>query len=97
MQKKAIRAITNSDYNANTNVLFKALHVLKLTDIYKLYLGKFMFSQLHSTLTTPLLIGNDVLNHNVHQYETRNQHRPHIEYARTKTLQDSFLVGGPQL
>ncbi len=29
MQKKAIRAITNSAYNANTNVIFKELHVLK--------------------------------------------------------------------
>ncbi len=36
MQKKAVRAITNNAYNANTNVLFKVLHVLKLTDIYKL-------------------------------------------------------------
>ncbi len=54
-----------------------------------------MFSQLHSTSTTPLLIGN-VLNYNVHQYETRNQPRLHIEYARTKTLQDSFLMRGPQ-
>ncbi len=53
MQKKVIRAIINSAYNANTNVLFNVLHVLKLTDIYKLYLGKFMFSQLHNTLTTP--------------------------------------------
>ncbi len=61
----------------NTNVLFKVLHVLKLTDIYKLYIDDYMFSQLHKTLTTPLLIDN-VLNHNVHQYETRDQHRLHI-------------------
>ncbi len=55
-----------------------------------------MFSQLHSTLQTPLLIGT-VLNHNVYQYETWNQHRLHIEYARIKTLQRGcFLVRGPQ-
>ncbi len=82
-------------------MLFKVLHVLKLTDIYKLYLGKFIITQLHSTSTTPvkLLISN-VLNHNVHQYETRNQQGLHIaciEYARTNTLvQDSYLVRGPQ-
>ncbi len=76
---------------------FKVLHVLKFTNISTLHLGKFMFSHLPpSTSTTPLLVGN-VLNHNVHQYETRNQHRIHIEYARLKLpphLTECLTKGG---
>ena len=44
VQKKAIRAITNSKWNAHTNQLFKQLKMLKLSDIYNYYLSRFMFS-----------------------------------------------------
>ena len=54
-----------------------------------------MFSQIHNLSQTPEVI-NNLLNHNLHQYETRNQYRLHVEYARTKTMQDSFLIRGPQ-
>ncbi len=80
-------------YNANTNDLFKVLHILKLNDIYKLHLGQFMFPQMHRlspTPPTPELI-NNLLNHNQHQCETHNQHRLHVEYARTKTMQYSLF------
>ena len=37
MQKKAIRLITNSKYNAHTSILFKQLSILKLNDICTLH------------------------------------------------------------
>ena len=35
LQKKAIRIITKSRYNAHTSPLFKNLNILKLDDLYK--------------------------------------------------------------
>ncbi len=49
MLKTAIRAITNRAYSD----FFKVFHILKLNDIYKLHLGKFMFSLIHSLSLTP--------------------------------------------
>ena len=42
IQKRAIRAVTNTKYNAHTDPLFKELNVLKATDIYKLEALKFV-------------------------------------------------------
>ena len=36
LQKRAIRIITNSKYNAHTDPLFKEMHLLKLEDIFEL-------------------------------------------------------------
>jgi len=43
LQKKAIRIVTKSKYNAHTDPLFKKLHILKLGDIIKRKLYKFYF------------------------------------------------------
>ena len=53
-QKKAVRAITNSKYNAHTDPIFKALNLLKLFDLYKVSVQKLI---LLSTLSqsAPLL------------------------------------------
>ncbi len=96
MQKKK-RKVHQGNTNlagrpVSCNELFKVVHVLKLTDIYNLHLGKFIFSQIHINSTTPVLISN-VLNHNVYQYETQNQYRLHIdmiECARKRPGARSF-------
>ena len=41
LQKKAIRHVTLSRYNAHTDPLFKSLNILKISDIFKLYQLKF--------------------------------------------------------
>ena len=43
IQKKAIRIITSSRYNSNTEPLFKQLNMLKLEDLLKLQQLKFYF------------------------------------------------------
>ena len=43
MQKKCVRLITNSKYNAHTNPLFLSPNLLKLEDIYKINILKFYF------------------------------------------------------
>jgi hypothetical protein len=44
LQKKAIRAITNSVYNALTNLLFQQLHILPFPSIIKFWKLQFMHS-----------------------------------------------------
>ena len=43
VQKKALRLITNSKYNAHTNPLFCQLNLLMIKDIFKLRLLKFYY------------------------------------------------------
>ncbi|ELU11830.1 hypothetical protein CAPTEDRAFT_188638 [Capitella teleta] len=43
LQKKSMRIITASKYNAHTEPLFKAHHLLKIEDIYKVYQLNFYF------------------------------------------------------
>ena len=47
LQKKAIRAITNSKYNAHTAPLFKSLQCLRLNDIHNLACFKFYYKCKH--------------------------------------------------
>ena len=43
LQKKVVRIITNSSYNAHTDTLFVKLKILKLEYIYELSVTSFMF------------------------------------------------------
>lgn len=50
LQKRALRIITCSKYNAHTEPLFKALRLLKLEDIFKLNMFKFYYKFQHKVL-----------------------------------------------
>ena len=50
LQKRAIRAITNSKYNAHTDPLFKNLRILKIHDMYNINLYKFYYRLKHNDL-----------------------------------------------
>lgn len=49
-QKKAMRLITNSKYNAHTDPLFGKLKILKLNDLYEVNLGKLGLGILNNTI-----------------------------------------------
>ena len=71
LQKRAVRAITNSDYRAHSTPLF--LH-LKILDIYKLntfHIAKFMFMY-HHNLLPPFFLNLFLTSYHVHNYNTRN-------------------------
>ena len=60
LQKKAVRAITSSAYNAHTSPIFKNLRLLKIYDIYTLQQLKFYYKMVHTNLpiyfnTLPLI------------------------------------------
>ena len=50
LQKKAVRVICKSKYNAHTEPLFKSLNLLKVTDIFKISTLKFVYKYRKGTL-----------------------------------------------
>ena len=86
MQKKIIRAITNSPYNAHTTSLFKLLKILKLHDIHTFCIAKKMFYS-HEDLcfATP------------HSYNTRNSSDARPSFQRLTTTQQSIKYVGPKV
>ena len=55
MQKKIIRVIMNSDYNAHSEPFFKVLEILHLSDVYTMNVVKYVFSYLKQKLPIPLM------------------------------------------
>ena len=54
LQKKAVRIINNSHYIAHTDPIFKKLHMVKVTDMFRFAIWKFYY-KLRNQFTTPLL------------------------------------------
>ena len=54
LQKRALRIVSNSTYDAHTGPIFKELKLLKFHDIHSFQLGIFMFSFKNSTLPSKL-------------------------------------------
>jgi hypothetical protein len=93
--KKAIRTISKTNYNAHTEPLFKNLHILKLNDIFTLQLSKLMHSYMHISLPDPLM-NMFTINRNIHLYETRHQHQPHILQRKTAFISKTFIHQAPE-
>ena len=75
LQKFAVRAISNSRYNAHSDPLFKSLRLLKVSDIYELNLLKFHFKYKDDLL--PKYFCNMFEDEQqTHTYETRNRNAP---------------------
>ena len=50
LQKRALRIMTNSRYNAHTEPLFKQLHLLKVKDIFEIQCLKFWYEYVNNKL-----------------------------------------------
>jgi hypothetical protein len=74
LQKKSIRILSLSKYNAHTEPLFKELKLLKVNDILRLQELKFTYKYKNNKL--PYYLQNLPLHPNTdtHNYETRTQH-----------------------
>ena len=70
LQKRAVRAVTNSDYRAHTAPLFSKLKILDIFQINTLDIAKFMF-RYHNNLLPPLYLNLFMTNSQVHTYDTR--------------------------
>ena len=94
LQKRALRIITNSKYNDHTSPLFKRLNILKLDDLYKSELAKFVFAIKRSLAPSPLL-NIYQLNSRVHSYHTRQHDDVHANKSKCDTVFRSFIKKGP--
>ena len=80
LQKRAVRTISCSRYNAHTEPIFKKLKILKIQDIYNLFLLKYYHKFINGTL--PRYFGN-ILSPHGHHYDTRGSNDP--VHPRTRT------------
>ena len=71
LQKRVVRIMSRTAFNAHTEPLFKNLRILNLKDIYKLQIGKFMY-QCKSGLLPDSLNDMFLVTRQVHSYGTRS-------------------------
>ena len=87
LQKKAVRVIYNSKYNAHTSNIFKQLNLLKIGDILTIEQMKFYHKYTHNKLPQYLQDIPIRINMNLHTHNTRQANEIHIlrihhEFAR---------------
>ena len=70
IQKKAIRAINNLQYNDHTNNYFKSNNILKLEDHYKLQISNYIYQLLHLNIDENTS-SNLIRNTQIHNHDTR--------------------------
>ena len=87
LQKKVIRVITNSKFDAHTNPLFFSLQLLKFFDLAKLEVGCFMYKNRNS----------DSLIRLIHSYNTRNRNNLLTPSHNLSLFHNSLAFRGPQL
>ena len=72
LQKRAVRDVTNSDYQAHTSPLFSKQKILDIFQINTFDIAKFMF-RYHYNLLAPLFLNLFMTNSQVHRYITQEQ------------------------
>lgn len=75
IQKKVIRTITCSKYNAHTEPLFKRLNILKFEDLRNLNRLKFFHKFINNCLPEYFLTNYIMRNRDIHGINTRNLNR----------------------
>ena len=95
LQKKAIRCINKSYYNAHTEPLFIRNKILKLDDLYKFELSKFMFDCINGLLPTPIL-EYFTTNATIHAHHTRQRNIPHVTQTVGTISERAVTHKGPK-
>ena len=93
LQKKAIRAICNLNYNDHTNNSFKNLEILKLSDIYNINIISYIYDTLKSGMNVnvaPFLLHRS----QIHNYSTRNRTNLNAPLLHRSQSQTSFIFRG---
>ena len=94
LQKKAIRHINSSVYNAPTKPICKKYKILKLDDLIQLELAKFMYKFTKRELPDPLL-GLFQTGSQFHNYSTRGRDYAVMPKNKKEIINKSFLCRGP--
>ncbi len=82
LQKKAVRIVSLSKYNAHSEPILKELRLLKVTDILKLQELKFYYKYKHGLLPNYLLLMPFDPNSHTHNHNTRQIQDIHQPYAK---------------
>ena len=82
LQKKVTRIIPKSAFDAHTELIFKQLKILKLSDICRSQIGKFMFSS-KKGLFPDAFSEIFLLTNQIHHYNTRNSNSFYLFSCRT--------------
>ena len=91
LQKRVIRTIAKTTFDAHTDPLFQNLGILKFQDIYLIQLGLFMYSYQNHTL--PLKFHcKFTLQSQIHSYNIRNSCKFRLPLCRTRTKQYSVFL-----
>ena len=82
LQKRVIRTVAKTPFDAHTDPIFQNLGILKFHDIYLIQLGLFMYSYQNHTL--PLKFHcKFTLQSQINSYNTRNS-KFHLPFCRTQ-------------
>ena len=84
LQKRIIRTVMCSRYNARTSSLFKSLRLLTLHDLLKVNVIKFYHRYLHNELPPYFYSFNIRTQWDTHSYDTRDSGQLHIERTITE-------------
>ena len=96
LQKRAIRTITASKYNAHTSPLFKKLQLLKFKDIFEISILKFYHKLKNSKL--PAYFNNILDAPPVeHTHDTRHKAASYPNYSISKTGENCIRYALPAL
>ena len=94
LQKRVIRIISKSSFNAHTNPLFKANSILKIQDITTFNIASIIY--LYTTCQLPKTFQHLFkLNSEVHEYNTRQSQNFHTLSKKSKLSQFSISYMGP--
>ena len=95
LQKRAVRIISNAGYQDHSAPLFEQFKLLKLNDLYRLNLGKFMYKYNHNALPSCFNSFFTVTS-NIHSYDTQSTRKKnlYVHFNRTSLFRISLLQRG---
>ena len=91
LQKRAVRAITNSDHRAHSAPLFSKLRILDIYPLNMLQIAKFMYYY-HNNLLPPLFLNLYFINSQIHGYSTRTANNYHMHHCQTDLKKFPILL-----
>ena len=96
LQKRALRIMTNSKYNAHTDPIFKSLEMLKVIDIFDVLCLKLRYKFVNNEL--PYFYKSMfTYNHELHETETRSHGMLHLYPTRTAGARNVVIHRTPEL
>ena len=97
LQKRLIRVVTSSKYNAHTDPLFKITQILKLQDLLNLNALKFYYRYLHETLPSFFYCFGIATQGAHHSHDTRQRDQIRTHRSRTDNCENRLRVYLPKL